>query len=45
MHLEFVEPSKRCADVIVPTGINQVSAVGSKPVTNRCVQKLHLRLP
>lgn len=24
MHMEFVEPSKRFADVIVPTGINQV---------------------
>lgn len=38
MHLEFVEPSKRCADVIVPTGINQVSAVESKLATSRYVQ-------
>ena len=25
MHLEFVEPSKRCADVIIPTGLNSVA--------------------
>lgn len=25
MHVEFVEPSKRCADVIIPTGLNSVA--------------------
>jgi len=25
MHVEFVEPSKRAADIIIPTGLNSVA--------------------
>lgn len=41
MHLEFVEPSKRWADVIVPRGVENV--VGVDLVTSRVESLLHRR--
>jgi len=41
MHLEFVEPSKRWADLIVPTGVENTTALDM--LTHHIVQKVRAR--
>jgi len=39
MHMQFVEPSKRHADLIVPEGVNQVAV----EMVSTHISKLHER--
>jgi len=41
MHLEFVEPSRRWADLIVPTGVENKTALDL--LTHHVVQKVRSR--